>query len=183
MFSLCADFFALLVAFKNWSEQQNSVPGQSARNLLSSICNNSAKTCSNLQKFISICSFAFPSLIQNNYFDQRLLFKGKYVGLTPPLVARTRVGNMSPEPRSNTVVNTNYRNSLCKLHSASQWKFSQFLPMGRFPRISLKLVLYNIRVINFPGNAICELFLLPRLKGFSLSPGDEVVCCAKSRSE
>lgn len=96
MFSLCADFFALLVAFKNWSEQQNSVPGQSARNLLSSICNNSAKTCSNLQKFISICSFAFPSLIQNNYFDQRLLFKGKYVGLTPPLVARTRVGNMSP---------------------------------------------------------------------------------------
>lgn len=90
---------------------------------------------------------------------------------------------MNPEPRSNTVVNTNYRNSLCKLHSASQWKFSQFLPMGRFSRISLKFVLCNIRVVNFPGNAICELFLLPRFKGFSLSPGDEVVCCAKSRSE
>ena len=53
----------------------------------------------NSYRFVALL---FPSLIQNNHFDQRLLFKGKYVGLTPPLVARTRVGNMSPEPRSNT---------------------------------------------------------------------------------
>lgn len=38
----------------------SSVPRQNARNLLSSICHNSAKACSNLQKFISVFSLSFP---------------------------------------------------------------------------------------------------------------------------